>query len=88
MKNTLAETIFLGKRMNQFDLDNIFTYHAPTPEEVEQYQKIRDAAKEFAQVVVDNSPASADQSVAIRKIRESVMIANAAIALGGKLYLE
>lgn len=72
--------------MNEFDLDNIFTYHAPTSEQIEQYQAIRDAAKSFAQVVVYNSPKSADQSVAIRKIREAVMIANAAIALEGNLY--
>lgn len=72
--------------MNEFDLDNIFSYHAPTPEQIQQYQAIREAAKVFAQVVVDNSPRSADRSVAIRKIREAVMIANAAIALDGNLY--
>ena len=72
----------------QFDLDNIFTYHSPTSDQVEQYSKIRNAAKEFARVVIENSPASSDQSTAIRKIREAVMTANAAIALSGKLYLD
>jgi hypothetical protein len=62
------------------DLDNWFTYHAPTPSQVERYAAIRDQAKAFAQVVLAMTPASADQTVAIRKIRESVMVANAAIA--------
>lgn len=70
----------------EFDLDNIFTYHAATPEQVSQYQFIRDAAKHFASVVIENSPKCADQTVAIRHIREAAMIANAAIALDGKLY--
>lgn len=73
---------------NELDLDNIFSYHAPTSEQVEQYQNIRDAAKEFAKVVIANSPICADQMVAIRKIREAVMTTNAAIALNGELYKE
>lgn len=68
-----------------FDLDHLFRYHAPTPEKLEQYQAIRDAAKTFAQVIVDNTPAGADQSAAMRYLRESVMTANAAIALDGRL---
>ncbi len=72
--------------MNEFDLNHIFAYHAPSLEQVKQYQTVRDAAKTFAQIIIDNSPASADQSVAIRKIREAVMVTNAAIALGGNLY--
>lgn len=72
----------------QFDLDNIFTYHPPTEGQVEQYSNIRNAAKEFARVVIENSPSSSDQSTAIRKIREAVMTANAAIALNGKLYVD
>jgi hypothetical protein len=70
----------------EFDLDHLFIYHAPTPEQVEQYQRIRDAAKEFARVVIENTPPSADQSTAIRKLRECVHVANAAIALDGRIY--
>lgn len=73
--------------MPPFDLDNIFSYHAPTPEQVVSYNAIREAAKAFAQVVVDNTPASADQSTAIRQIREATMTANAAVALEGRLHL-
>ena len=41
----------------------------------------RAKAKEFAEAVLMFTPKSADQSAAIRKIREAVMTANAAIAI-------
>lgn len=68
-----------------FDLDNIFTYHSPSAEQLPKYQALRTSAKAFAQAIVDNTPAGADQSAAIRHVREAVMTANASIALGGKL---
>jgi len=74
--------------MPKFDLEHIFTYHKPTEEKLEQYQKIRDAAKEFALVVLENTPPGADTSTCIRRIREVVMTANAAIALDGRLFEE
>jgi hypothetical protein len=74
--------------MTQFDLDHIFTYHAPGDADVKRYADIRAAAKTFAQVVIENTPPSADQADALRKIREAVMTANAAIALGGRLHCD
>lgn len=70
--------------MNIPQLENWFTYHAPTPEQLPKYEAIRDAAFAFAKVIAANTPASADQSAAFRKIREAAMTANAAIACGGK----
>lgn len=67
------------------DINHIFTYHSPSPDQLPKYQAIRNAAKELGQVIVDNTPASADQTAAIRLLREAVMTANAAIALNGKL---
>lgn len=66
------------------ELENWFTYHAPTPEQIPNYEKIRAAAKEFAMVVLNCTPPSADQTVSIRKIREAVWSANSSIACGGK----
>lgn len=65
-------------------LDNWFTYHPPTEGQPEQYVMIREAGKLFAQIIVANTPPSADQTAAVRKIREAVMTANAAIACGGQ----
>lgn len=64
-------------------LENWFTYHPPTPEQLEAYHAIRTAAMIFAETIVKHTTASADQSAAIRKVREAVMTANAAIACGG-----
>lgn len=48
------------------------------------YTHIRLAALVFARAVVALTPSSADQVAAVRKIREAVFTANAAIACGGK----
>lgn len=63
------------------DLDNLFTYHAPKGDQAERYAKISAAAKEFAKVVLENTPGCPDQTVAIRKIMDARMSANMTIAL-------
>jgi hypothetical protein len=65
----------------QDSLEDIFAYHAPTEIQVSKYSELRKAGLEFARVIVENTPGCADQSAAIRKVREAVMLANAAIAL-------
>ena len=62
------------------DLDNWFTYHPPTGPQQTKYLLIRQAARDFAGLLVQNTPQGADQSAAIRKLRECVMTANQAIA--------
>lgn len=62
------------------DIENWFTHHPPTAGQVHNYETIRDAAKAFARVIVAHTPGCPDQTVAVRKLREVVMIANAAIA--------
>ena len=64
-------------------IEDVFTYHAPSPDQVVKYQRVRDAAKDFARTLFANTPRSADQTCAVRKLRECVMTANAAIALDG-----
>ncbi len=70
--------------LTEKELQHWFTYHAPTDEQRIQYKTIRNAALTFALVILRNTPFSPDQSVAIRKVREAVMAANASIACGGK----
>ena len=67
------------------DIENIFTYHSPSADQLPKYEAIRAKAKELGHVIVANTPASADQTAAIRLLREAVMTANASIALQGKL---
>jgi len=62
------------------DLENQFTYHAPQGDQTERYGEINEAAFNFARVVLECTPKCADQSAAIRQIREARMTANSAIA--------
>jgi hypothetical protein len=64
-------------------LRDIFTYHPPVMDDPKKYERIRAAALAFAQVIVDNTPKCADQSTAVRHVRDAVMTANAAVALKG-----
>lgn len=66
------------------DLDNLFTYHPPFGTQLERYQSIRAAAKSFAEAIVDFTPASPEQTLAIRDVQRATMMANAAIALNEK----
>jgi len=63
------------------DINNIFSYHAPKKDQPKRYEEIRGAARIFAQILIDNTPASNDQDTALRKLRECVMFANASIAI-------
>jgi hypothetical protein len=69
--------------LDNVTLDEIFKYHAPNNEQLIHYERIRDAARSFAYVIIANTPKCADQSAAIRHVREAVMTANASVALNG-----
>jgi hypothetical protein len=66
--------------MESADLANRFTYHTPKDGQVERYQRIRDAAHEFARLVNSECPESREKSLAVTHLEDSVMWANAAIA--------
>ena len=63
------------------DIDKLFTHHAPTDHQLLRIKVIRSYGSCLASVVEAYVPAGADQSAAIRKIRECVMTANAGIVL-------
>lgn len=65
--------------ISEADVDRWFTHHPPTPEQVADLVAIRAKARELAHLIRTRTPACADQSAAIRLVRESVMTANAAI---------
>ena len=58
-----------------------FTYHSPQGDQAARYQRIREAALALALVINDTVPECADKTAAVRKLREAVMTANAAIAI-------
>lgn len=65
-------------------IEDVFSYHPPTDEQIPKYNELRSAAKSFASVLERLCPQSADRTDAFRKLRECVMVANASIALNGQ----
>lgn len=61
-------------------IENNFTYHAPKDGQPEKYQAIREKAKELAYLIQNLVPPSREQSLAITKLEECSMWANAGIA--------
>lgn len=60
-------------------LERWLAYAPPTPEQTENLKKMRAAATDFVTAVCENVPPSADRTVALRKIKEALMTANAAL---------
>ena len=68
-------------------IDDLFTYHAPTPEQAEKYRRINNATKAAALVIHQECPPSPDRTAAMRLLREARMTANSSIATKtGGLY--
>ena len=66
--------------LNPEDLEVLFTYHPPDEDDARAYQRLRATGHLLAQVILQETPPSADQTAAIRKVREAVFTANAARA--------
>lgn len=63
------------------DIEKLFTYHAPYGDQVARYQALREQALAFAEEIELRCPASAERTLAIRRLQEAVMWANASIAI-------
>lgn len=61
-------------------LEQIFTYHSPSEESIKIMQTIREKAKELAQYIVDNCPVERETTIALSRLEEASMFANASIA--------
>ena len=74
--------------LTQYDVDDqvreqverAFTYHPPKGDQTERHQAIRAQAGSLAKGVVMLCPPSRERSLALTKLEEAVMWANAAIA--------
>jgi hypothetical protein len=62
------------------DLENWFTYHRPREGQSDRYEMIRAQGLVMARVIFELTPPGPDQTAAIRKVREAVFTACAAIA--------
>ncbi|MEQ6049495.1 hypothetical protein U2I53_10655 [Lysinibacillus capsici] len=65
--------------MNQ-QFENNFMYHFPKEGQPQKYEAVREKMKELAYLIDDLCPKSREKSLAITKIEEAMMWANASIA--------
>jgi hypothetical protein len=64
------------------ELNKRFTYHAPKPGQPAKYEDIRASALYMAHFLVNLCPDGRELSLAMTKLEEAVMWANAALARG------
>ncbi|MFF7023065.1 hypothetical protein ACFY97_18930 [Streptomyces klenkii] len=62
------------------DIPNRFSYHPPTGDQPQRYERIREAGQRFVQLLAELCPSSPELSRAVTHVDEAVMNANAAIA--------
>lgn len=86
-KKVSLPIIHKEKTMNSFeekpsslDLERRFIYHKPTEEKATKFPIIRDKAKELAYILEDLCPNGREKSLALTKLEEVVMWANAGIS--------
>ncbi len=70
----------LMEEFSKAQLKNNFTYHPPKEEQIAMYTELRDAGKELAELIERLCPMSREKSIAMTKVEESIMWANASIA--------
>ena len=61
-------------------IENNFKYHSPKEGQPEKYVALREKAKELAYLIDELCPKSREKSLAITKLEEATMWANASIA--------
>ena len=74
---------FIGIDMPPFtkeELVNRYSYHAPVGSQTERYGKIRANCLELAEMIVELTPTSREQSTALTNLDEVMFNSNAAIA--------
>lgn len=70
-------------KMTVEDIEKRFTYHKPKPGQPEMYTSLRGAARSLALQMLEMVPEGREKALAITKLEESIMWANAGIARHG-----
>jgi len=64
-------------------LQHRFMYHAPRPDQIQQYQNLRSKALELAKIIVAECPSGSERSTALTHLDACIFFSNAAIARSG-----
>jgi len=61
-------------------VNNDFVYHAPFGDQLARYAALREAGRLLAIQIVNDTPISREQSLALTNLEQAIMFANAAIS--------
>lgn len=67
--------------MDKKQISNNFSYHPPNPSQTKRYEELRLNARMLAEMINQSCPESREKSLAMTKLQECVMWANASIAI-------
>jgi hypothetical protein len=65
--------------VTQVEITRRFSHHSPDPKGVERMRALRNCGKLLGEMMVELCPASRELAVAVTKLEETIMWANAAI---------
>lgn len=74
----------MTERPDNYDEENVFTYHKPKEGQAEAYERIRSMAKTLAYRLRVECPPGRELALARTNLEQAVFWANAAIARHGK----
>jgi hypothetical protein len=66
--------------MQRDDLDRRFNYHRPDEDKAARHQKLRDAARVFADALDENCDEGRELSLAMTNLEQAMFWGNAAVA--------
>jgi hypothetical protein len=84
MSVTSGQALEVYRKFDNKEIEDIFSYHPPAEHQREIYERINAAFIECAKKVVPLILDGPGKTVAIRKLADARMAANAAVALEGK----
>ncbi len=67
--------------MTQEQIENTFTYHKPFGDQTQRYEALRNLAKTMATLIQESCPESREKALALTNLQQSIMWANASIAI-------
>jgi hypothetical protein len=68
-------------RITELNVDHVFEYQPPKEGQKARYNRLKSPVKELAHAILESCPESRERSLALTKLQECRMWANASIAL-------
>lgn len=82
-ESACTRSVPMTLRVPDPQIESMFTYHRPTPEQVAAYGELTEQFKDTAYLIKELCPDSHERSLALTKLQELRMFANASIAIHG-----